>query len=555
MEITKKVSLVRNKQTGERLLKVECPYNPEDIALIKSMRGKKPVYRDGKFAFWTIPISALAIETLTNSGFTATDKVLHYLGSSKVREGYDKEVHYDLNVKIPGLKGELYPFQEEGVAFIEAKGGKCILADEMGLGKTVQSLAWLQMHPELRPAVIVVPATLKRNWAKEALKWMKRPRAQLLYTRKADDMFLAGEIIIVNYDILDAWADALIDYNPKVLITDECHYYKSSDTRRTKAVKKLAGKCPHIIQLSGTPIVNRPIEFFNAIKLINDGSIGIPLEKMSFAIRYCNAQYTRFGWKFDGASNTMELNSLLIDKKTGVMLRRLKKDVLKDLPDKTYSVIPFEIDNRKEYEYAEEDFIAWVSERKGNRAAMNASRAEVLAQIEALKQIATAGKMAQVKQWIRDFLEDNGKLVIFCTHTLPVNQLMEEFRSIAVKIDGSSSANQRVEAVDRFQNDDNIRLFVGNIRAAGLGITLTAASNVAILELPWSPGELVQAADRLHRIGQKDNVTVYYLVANATIEERIADLLDNKRTVLDAVLDGRTPEEGSLFNELMAMYS
>jgi len=279
------------------------------------------------------------------------------------------------------------------------------------------------------------------------------------------------------------------------------------------------------------------------------------LEKMSFAIRYCNAQYTRFGWRFDGASNTMELNSLLIDKKTGVMLRRLKKDVLKDLPDKTYSVIPFEIDNRKEYEYAEEDFIAWVSERKGNRAAMNASRAEALAQIEALKQIATAGKMAQVKQWIRDFLDDNGKLVVFCTHKFPIGELMEEFGSIAVKIDGSSSANQRTEAVDKFQNDDNIRLFVGNIRAAGLGITLTTASNVAILELPWSPGELVQAADRLHRIGQKDNVTVYYLVANATIEERIADLLDNKRTVLDAVLDGRTPEEGSLFNELMAMYS
>lgn len=236
------------------------------------------------------------------------------------------------------------------------------------------------------------------------------------------------------------------------------------------------------------------------------------------------------------------------------MLRRLKSEVLTELPEKTRAFLPIELDNETEYCTAENNFIDFVAKTKGNAAAHRASNAVALAEIEGLKQLAVRGKLQACIAWVRDFLEVDGKLVVFCTHRFVVDALMEEFKDVAVKVDGSVTGENRQKAVDAFQTNTNVRLFVGNVKAAGVGITLTAASNVAFIELPWTPGEVTQAEDRLHRIGQRNSVTVYYLLAQSTIEERIARLIDRKRKVLDSVLDGRETEQESLLSELMKEY-
>jgi SNF2 family DNA or RNA helicase len=360
---------------------------------------------------------------------------------------------------------------------------------------------------------------------------------------------LWGDIIIINYDILHkGWLEPIKKLKPKVLIADECHAIKNSKALRTKAVLKLAKGIPHVLALTGTPIVNRPVEGFNIINMV-DGSL-FP-NWWTYVHTYCDAHHNGFGWDFSGATNTEELNQKL----QAIMIRHKKADVLKDLPDKLYSYMPLEIDNGKEYRKAENNFIQYLTETKGKDAAKKASNAEHLAQIEALKQLATKGKMKQAIEWISNFLEANGhKLVVFATHKEAINILMKEFDGIAVKVDGSVTADKRDQAVKAFQTDPKVKLFVGNIKAAGTGLTLTAASSVAFLELPWTPGDLVQAEDRCHRIGQKDTVNVYYLLANGTIEHRIAKMLDSKRKVIEAVIDGKEVDESSLLSELIKSY-
>jgi SNF2 family DNA or RNA helicase len=447
---------------------------------------------------------------------------------------------------VQGLRGELFPYQRKGVGFIEIKEGRALLADEMGLGKTVQALAWLQLHVKKRPAVIVCPASLKLNWAREAQKWMTDPNVEILSGK--DPWIPVGDVLIINYDIVSAWIAVLQEMEIKVLILDECHLIKNSAAKRTKAIKQLAKGIPHRIALSGTPIVNKPVEAFNAIKIVNPSVAG---NFWDYAQRYCGAHRNGFGWDFNGATNTQELHMKLTN---SIMLRRLKKDVLTELPDKTYSFIPIEIDNRKEYTTAEDNFIAFVRATKGKEAAEKANNAAALAEIEGLKQLAVKGKLNQAVQWIEEFLESEDKLVVFTTHTFTIDTLMQKFKDIAVRVDGSTSLKTRQEAVDSFQTNPRCKLFVGNIKAAGVGLTLTAASNVVFLELPWTPGDLQQAEDRCHRIGQKDNVTIYYLLAERSIEERIAHLLDEKKKILSSVLDGRTPETTSLLTELIKAY-
>jgi SNF2 family DNA or RNA helicase len=235
------------------------------------------------------------------------------------------------------------------------------------------------------------------------------------------------------------------------------------------------------------------------------------------------------------------------------MIRRKKEDVLKELPEKERSFVPLELSNKAIYEQAEANFIDYIRQMKGNKAAQRASRAEQLAEIETLKQVAVKGKMKATIQWIKDFLNSEEKLVVFATHKETISMLMDEFSDIAVKIDGSTTGNRK-DIEQKFQKDPGTRLFIGNIDAAGTGLTLTAASNVAILELPWTPGKLEQAIDRVHRIGQKGNVVAHFLLALNTIEQTIAGMLDKKRRVVDSAVDGKETSEGDLLNELIENY-
>jgi len=454
---------------------------------------------------------------------------------------------------IKNLHGTLYPFQLEGVNFIESRDGNALLGDEMGLGKTVQALAWLALHPEKRPAVIICPASLKLNWKRETQTWLGIDTKLEVLSGNPEKNPAQNQngIFIINYDIIGKWVEWFRRIKPKVIIADECHFFKNSATKRTKAIQKMARMSNHFLALSGTPAVNRPIEVFNAIKIINPGLFP---NKMNFARRYCNAHYNGFGWDFTGASHIEELHRILTDT---LMIRRLKADVLKELPPKVRTVVPIELNNRKVYDLAEADFIAWVQSTRGNIAAAKAKQAEALARIEALKQLTIRGKIKSVIQWIENYLDTDGKLVVFATHKETIAELMNHFGNIAVKLDGSSSQTERDMAVHQFQNNPEVRLFVGNLKAAGVGLTLTASSTTCFIELGWTPGDHNQAEDRVHRIGQEaDSVNAYYLVADNTIERDILELIDKKRKVLDALLDGvNTIDEESLLSKLLNQYA
>ncbi len=454
---------------------------------------------------------------------------------------YKEETDTQLDLNFSGL--ELYPFQKKGVEFIEQKKGRALVADEMGLGKTIQALSWIKIHPELKPVVIVPPASLKLNWQKEIKKWI--PDRDVRIVSGKQHLSLAGsDIIIINYDILTAHQETLINLKPKVLIMDECHYIKNSRAQRTKAVRNIAKHIPHIIALSGTPITSKPIEFFSTLNVLRKD---IWKSHWKYAQSYCNPTHNGFGWDFSGASNIERLHKELT---STVMIRRLKKDVLKELPDKVRTVIPLEINNRAEYDLAEHDLEKWAREFEGVK---NIS-ALAIVEIEKLKQITIKGKIKACIEWIENYIE-TGKLVVGCSHHSTVDALMSHFKDVAVKLDGRDSATKKQNAVESFQEDPEIKLFIGNLKAAGQGLTLTASDSTCTIELGWTPGEHDQFEDRVHRIGQEsESVNAYYLIADNTIENDIAQILDRKRKVLDAVLDGEETETESLLNELLEIY-
>jgi SWI/SNF-related matrix-associated actin-dependent regulator of chromatin subfamily A-like protein 1 len=492
--------------------------------------------------FWEVPASIQLMELLEKWQFAQDDHLKNYL------EGF-KPKQVD-NVNLP-TELKLYKFQEDGLKFIESRHGRALIGDEMGLGKTIQALAWLRIHPEARPAVIVVPASLKLNWRREAYKWMDRSQETVMILSgspngNGQELALpAASVIIINYDILKKWNPILKKLSPKAVVIDESHYVKNNKAQRTLAVRDLAKGVPHVIAMSGTPIVNRPIEFYNAISIVNPTVFP---SWYKFATRYCAPKFNGFATDYSGASNTEELHQILT--KT-LMIRRLKKDVLKDLPAKIRSVVPLELENRSEYNEAVRDFLGWLERTEGEEAAERASAAEALVAIGKLKQLAARGKLNAAISWIRDVVDQDEKIIVFAVHHWMVDALMAEFGKQAVRLTGKESQEQRQAAVDNFQNDPDIKVFVGNTKAAGVGITLTAATHVVFVELGWTPGEMCQAEDRAHRIGQEETVNVYYLVAEDTIEEDIAIMLDQKAEVLSQILDGKEVEKHSILGELL----
>lgn len=525
--------------TDTKVIKIEFSFSLDMLEKVRSIPGRR---YHAAYRCWSAPLFPETIKQLIAWGFTLDDALQKIYD-----EGLNRTHLLTGTLTIPGLGGVLRNFQKEGVAFIDSHNGRALIADEMGLGKTIQALAWMQLHPEFRPAVIVVPAGVKYNWAREAMHWLSKPDVQIL-SGTSVSVRLTKDIIIINYDILPKWIEAIKSLNPMLLVLDEVQYIKSGRAKRTKATKKLGKGIPYLIGLSGTPIVNRPIEGYNFFNMLDPTLFS---NYVAYTKRYCNAHHTRFGMDVSGASHKEELHAIL----TGsYMLRRLKADVMPELPDKVRSFVPISLSNEQEYRAAEANFIAFLRKTKGEEAAAKASTAEKLVQTEGLKQLAAHGKLPEAIEWITDFLMTEEKLVVFAMHKSIINALMQKFGHKAVKIDGTVDAKDRQHAVDRFQNDPKVRLFIGNIKAAGVGITLTAASNVAFLELPWTPGDMIQAEDRCHRIGQKESVNIYFLLAKDTIDEKIASILDNKRKVLEAVLDGREVTEYSLLDELINSY-
>ena len=435
------------------------------------------------------------------------------------------------------LGGELKPFQRAGVAYaLHAR--RTFLADEQGLGKTVQALATLEAD-DAYPAVIVCPAGLKLNWLREIEHWLPHRSVQVINGTGVAPM--EAEISVLNYEIVHAHRVRLQLRGPKALVLDESHYVKNPRAKRTQAVRRLAEALPEgalKLALTGTPVMNHPEELIAQLRILGR------LQEFGSG--------ARFARRFQGAGAEERIHWHL---RRSCFVRRLKSEVLPQLPAKTQVVLPVALDNQREYKLAQDDVIAWLREQPLDLGEVEAKiaaalRAQRLAQLNALKRLAARGKASAALAWIDDFLASDEPLVVFAGNREVQELLVERFPD-ALHILGRDSIQQREAAVDAFQDPDGPQLIVCATRVAGQGITLTRASNVAFLDLEWTPAMHDQAEDRCHRIGQHDAVTAWYLLAADTIDETMIELISRKRGIVGAVTDGRRDESEALIQSVV----
>jgi SWI/SNF-related matrix-associated actin-dependent regulator 1 of chromatin subfamily A len=541
----------RDPARKDRVL-LTFPYDARLVAGLKAAGLK--AFKEGETWFWPVWQDKAAAVAPLLEGFEGFDLLGVTIEAAKAAQAQKAELSVMSRaesgaIDIPGLaKGmKLYPFQAGGVAYA-LKAERTWIADEMGLGKTPEGLATVEAAGAY-PAVFVVPASLKLNWLAEATKWLPGRRFEVLDGRDARPSGTA-DAYIVNYDLLRATKEkegnrfvyraegltaALVKLGLKAVVADESHYLKNRQAKRAHAVKALVEGVKYVLLLSGTPLKNRPEELIFQLDIL--GRLGEFGGRMKFGIRYCAATQGRWGWDFTGSSNLDELNAKL---RSMCYVRRLKVEVLPELPPLRKIVVRLPIDNEAEYRRAENDFIAWLRATAGNAKANAASRAEQLVRVGGLRQLAVKGKLAAIKEWVESgFIEQDKKLVLFAHHIAAQNDLAATFNAPTIQ---GGATREAVEAGKKEFNQGAAPVIVCSLLAGGVGHTLHAdgkCSSVALGELGWTPADVEQAAARVHRIGQTaESVDAYWLIGIGTIDEDMAEMLAAKQATFEAAADG-----------------
>ncbi len=454
------------------------------------------------------------------------------------------------------LKVNPYPYQEEGI-IQGLKWKRFFLGDEPGLGKTLQSIGVVDTAGAY-PALVICPSSLKINWKREFEKFTDK-KALVLDNGNATTwpyLLQMGmfHVAVVNYESLKKYfvweikgssrsfrlKDVVFAQQIKMfrsVILDESHRVKDASTQQTKFAKGICIGKEYIILLSGTPVVNRPEDLVSQLSI---------MERLK-----------EFGGKsqflidFADGRNLNVLSGLLYSR---CMIRREKAKVLKQLPDKTRCDLYVNISNEEEYNTAQENLEEYLREYRGctDEEVRRKMRMKALVQFMALRSIAAHGKVKQAVDFIRVFLESGKKLIVFCSLHDIVDELKKAFPK-AVTVTGRDSPVMKQAAVDAFQQNPEVKLIVCSIKAAGVGLTLTAASNVAFIEFPWTYADCLQCEDRAHRIGQKDNVTCYYLIGSGTIDHYLYQIIYKKRSIANEIMasDDEIPTDRQYFDELV----
>lgn len=463
------------------------------------------------------------------------------------------------------LKVKPYPYQLQGIAYGLEKR-RLIIGDEPGLGKTLQSIGIADCAGAY-PCLVICPASLKINWQREFEKFTDKSALVLDNSVRTTWPYLLKmgmhQVAVVNYeslrkyfvwDIKDGKPFRLKDvvFCPQInmfksVIIDESHRVKDSSAQQTVFTKGIATGKEWIILLSGTPVVNRPEDLLSQLSIM--GRLQEFGGATKFKADYCTVQ--------KDAEPAVPLSVLSNQLYASCMIRREKAKVLPQLPDKTRVDLYVDISNAPEYDLAAADLAAYLQQYTEctDYEIRRKMRMEALVKFMTLRQLATLGKVAQAVDFIRTFLASGGKLIVFCSLHDVVDALVKAFPG-AVTVTGRDSAVSKQAAVDAFQNNPDTRLIICSIKAAGVGLTLTASSNVAFIELPWTFCDCVQCEDRAHRIGQKDNVTCYYLLGRGTIDHTIYTLIQNKKSIAAEIMnsDDGIPTDKVYFDELMASF-
>jgi SWI/SNF-related matrix-associated actin-dependent regulator 1 of chromatin subfamily A len=416
---------------------------------------------------------------------------------------------------------------------------KYILADDMGLGKTTSTII-AALESGSKKVLIICPASLKINWQREIDNYTDRS----VYISEGKNFSQEHDFVIINYDIIKNFHNVkkksdsqILGANFDLVVVDEAHYIKNGQAQRTKLINDLVKKVDRLWLLTGTPMTSRPMDYFNLLSLVDS-----PVAKnwLAYAIRYCAGYQFNAGgrkiWNVTGASNLEELR----DRTSGLTLRRLKENVL-DLPDKIITPIYLKLKS-KAYEDIMGEYYDWYDKNPEESKSLTVQ----FTKLTKVRQVIADEKINYTIELAENILEQGKKVIIFCNFTDSLEKITEHFGKIAVKLNGSMSKIEKQHSVDQFQNNEKIKVFVGNIKASGVGITLTSAEAVIFNDLSFLPSDHSQAEDRSYRYGQKNNVLVYYPIFENSLEAIIYDIVNSKKKVIATVMgDDLNPSDAA----------
>lgn len=535
-------------ESDEQIFIARSQYHEKDI--VKSAGGFR--WHSTKKYWWTKFLDG-PLNLIDYLDESATKHLISMTGENI--EKLQASTMADSDFEVPAPEGLKYrPFQRAGVAFIEKTNGRTLVGDEMGLGKTIEALGYCNLHPEFKKILVICPASLKANWRREAQKWLIHDTKMLImegsFYGRIDKDPDVRQMVIVNYDVLHRREDLLQDWD--LVIADECHKIKNPKAKRTKAFLDICIPADHVVALTGTPILNRPLELWNIIHLLDPKAWE---HLRAFKNRYCWDDDTG---TYNGKRNLEELQEKL---RTSVMIRRFKSQVLAELPDKQYTVI--EVESDANVKMLEEQIMTFI-DRDALDTLLHADKEDSKTKsmtffnifgeqqpfelISKFRHAAAIAKLSTVIEYTQELLEDADKVIVFAHHKVIQQALLQKFPDAAY-IRGGMPNDERQAQVDKFQEDPNCHVFIGSLKAASEGITLTAASQVVMAEIDWTPAAMQQAEDRAHRIGQRDMVNIHMLITGG-IEGWIAQLVAEKEEIIEASVGANSDAMDPRLDEL-----
>ena len=550
----------------EKWIYVNFGWDEVKVRMVKKIPG---VTWESKTKAWKVPMSSVMdVVGFAESFKMSVPESLKQIAkkiktSSETMTEASRAESADIEVKT--INGKLLPYQLAGVSYAH-NARRCFIADDMGLGKTLQAIATLEYAEQngavAYPAIIVCPPNLVLNWKAEYAKWAPHRKVSVVTDRK-NFPEEQHDVVVVGYSNVNHWYKAMLDY--RSLVCDESHYLKTKEAQRTRAVTKISKKIGSgiVLCLTGTPVTNRPMEYASQLGII--GRLDELGGEWGFYRRYCAAHKDKFGhWILTGASNLEELNDKL---RSSCYIRRTKDQVLTELPDVMHDMYHVAVSEKhaKEYAKAENDIVQYLVERakqiaeqigKSPKSAavmakMKAESNTHLVKISVLRRMAAKAKMEAVEEWVKSNIEAGEKVVIAAHHRDVVDELAAKFGGL--KIQGGMTVQEVEDVKKKFQTlpVSEAPVIVLSIQAAKTGHTLTAAQKVLFVELPWTPADVDQLYSRCHRLGQKGSVMVTYSIADGTIDEGIYGLIQAKREVINAAVDGVTEDEDETTGQIV----
>lgn len=453
----------------------------------------------------------------------------------KTQKTKDVNIDYDKYDHRPPLKHQIEAIEKL------SSHDKYILADDMGLGKTTSTvIAALESGAER--VLIVCPASLKINWKREIENYTDKT-ISIIEGKKWE----SADFVIINYDILKNFHDLknkeesiIMQEGFDLVVVDEAHYIQNVQAKRTKLINDIINNIGKVWLLTGTPMTSRPINYYNLLSLVESP---VAYNWMAYVIRYCEGYQFNVGnrkvWNVNGASNLLELR----DRTKTHVLRRLKEDIL-DLPEKIITPVYLNLKS-KEYESLMGEYYDWIEDDREKK-----SLTVQFSMLMKVRQVIAESKIKETCEIVENIIEQGKKVIVFTNFTDTLNRIVEHFGKKAVKLDGTMSKSARQNSVDQFQENDKIKVFVGNLKAAGVGITLTEAEAVVMNDLSFVPSDHSQAEDRAYRYGQKSNVSVFYPIFENTIEGIIYDILSQKKNVFETVM-GDNEGKGDVMEQII----